>query len=88
MCVSRHQPTPICYSAGTGVAAFDVLVALCTDCVQNLRLVVDTLIEMYYSGESWCPPPSSPPRDTVRRGAIPDSQRASVYRSCSEERAY
>ncbi|XP_043240414.1 probable ubiquitin carboxyl-terminal hydrolase FAF-X isoform X2 [Amphibalanus amphitrite] len=42
-------PTPICYSAATGVAAFDVLVALCTGCVQNLRLVVDTLIEMYYS---------------------------------------
>ena len=34
------------------MAAFDVLVALCTGCVQNLRLVVDTLIEMYYSGES------------------------------------
>ncbi|XP_037075311.1 probable ubiquitin carboxyl-terminal hydrolase FAF-X, partial [Pollicipes pollicipes] len=45
----EQLPTPICYSAGTGVAAFDVLVALCTGCVQNLRLVVDTLIEMYYS---------------------------------------
>uniref|UniRef100_UPI0035900D99 ubiquitin carboxyl-terminal hydrolase 9X-like n=1 Tax=Myxine glutinosa TaxID=7769 RepID=UPI0035900D99 len=44
------QAIPVCSSPSTLSAAFDLLVALCIGCVPNLRLVADTLIEMYYSG--------------------------------------
>ncbi|XP_070538663.1 ubiquitin carboxyl-terminal hydrolase 9X-like isoform X2 [Ptychodera flava] len=43
------QAQPVCTSPLTVIAAFDLLVALCKGCVQNLRTVADMLTEMYYS---------------------------------------
>jgi len=42
---------PVCATPLTTVAAYELLVALCTNCVPNLKLVADMLQEMYYSGE-------------------------------------
>ncbi|KAI1278141.1 putative ubiquitin carboxyl-terminal hydrolase FAF-X [Halotydeus destructor] len=39
---------PICPTPATMMAAFDVLVALCTGCDRNLKVVADTLTEMFY----------------------------------------
>ena len=44
-----EEVNPICTSPSTLTAAYDVLVALCTGCVFNLKLTADTLIEMFYS---------------------------------------
>ena len=44
-----EEVNPICTSPSTLTAAYDVLVALCTGCVFNLKLTSDTLIEMFYS---------------------------------------
>ncbi|XP_071839115.1 ubiquitin carboxyl-terminal hydrolase 9X-like isoform X3 [Apostichopus japonicus] len=41
---------PVCASSASVNAAFELLVALCVNCVANMKLVVDTLREMYYSG--------------------------------------
>lgn len=41
---------PVCASSASINAAFELLVALCVNCVANMKLVVDTLREMYYSG--------------------------------------
>ncbi|XP_071799117.1 ubiquitin carboxyl-terminal hydrolase 9X-like isoform X1 [Asterias amurensis] len=41
---------PICYTPPTTNAAFDLLVALCNNCVPNLKMVAETLTDMYYSG--------------------------------------
>lgn len=41
---------PICSTSRTIRAAYELLVALCTNCVQNLRAVSDSLTQMYYSG--------------------------------------
>ena len=43
---------PICYTPPTTNAAFDLLVALCNNCVPNLKMVAETLTDMYYSGRS------------------------------------
>lgn len=45
------QAIPVCSTPLTLIAAFNLLVALCTDCVQNLRCLSEMLIEMYYAGE-------------------------------------
>lgn len=42
---------PVCASSASVNAAFDLLVALCVNCVANMKLVVETLREMYYSGK-------------------------------------
>lgn len=47
---------PICSSQTTITAAFELIVALCTSCVDNLRAVVDKLLDMYYAGHD--PPPT------------------------------
>ncbi|RWS11107.1 putative ubiquitin carboxyl-terminal hydrolase FAF-X-like protein [Dinothrombium tinctorium] len=44
-----EEVNPICNSSATLTAGFDVLVALCTGCIPNLKYVADTLIEMFYS---------------------------------------
>ncbi|KAG8178428.1 hypothetical protein JTE90_019137 [Oedothorax gibbosus] len=44
-----EQAIPVCSSCSSGVAAFDLLVALCTGCARNLRLLVEMLCEMFYS---------------------------------------
>ncbi|KAG1670256.1 putative ubiquitin carboxyl-terminal hydrolase FAF-X [Nymphon striatum] len=46
---STEQAIPVCSSAVTTNAAFDLLVALCTGCVPNLQLVTSMLTDMYYS---------------------------------------
>lgn len=43
------QVSPICGSGPTFMAAFDLLVGLCTGCVPNLKLVAQMLIEMFHS---------------------------------------
>ena len=47
------KAVPVCTSPHTVTAAFDLLVALCTNCVTNLTSLSDMLIEMYYSGALW-----------------------------------
>ena len=49
---SIEEINPICSSAATLAAAFDVLVALCTGCIDNLRLVSQTLTDMFYTDEA------------------------------------
>jgi len=44
------QAIPVCSSPMTVIAGYDLLVALCTNCVQNLRCLSEMLTEMYYSG--------------------------------------
>ncbi|GFU01705.1 probable ubiquitin carboxyl-terminal hydrolase FAF-X [Nephila pilipes] len=44
-----EQAIPVCSSSSSVVAAFDLLVALCSGCAPNLRLLVDMLCEMFYS---------------------------------------
>lgn len=46
-----EQMVPVCSSPLTVIAAFDLLVALCTGCVQNLKFLATMLIEMYYTSE-------------------------------------
>ena len=46
------QAIPVCSTPLTVIAAFDLLVALCTGCVQNLRCLSEMLNEMYYTGEA------------------------------------
>ena len=45
------EATPVCTSPATVIAAYDLLVALCTGCVPNLRSLAAMLIDMYHSGE-------------------------------------
>lgn len=46
------QAVPVCTTPGTLTMAFDFLVALCVECVHNMRLLVEMLSEMFYSGKS------------------------------------
>ncbi|XP_013401949.1 probable ubiquitin carboxyl-terminal hydrolase FAF-X isoform X1 [Lingula anatina] len=45
-----EQAIPVCSTPQTVIAAFDLLVALCTGCVQNLQMLAEMLTDMYYSG--------------------------------------
>lgn len=45
-----EQAVPVCSSSHTVVAAYDLLVALCMDCVLNLKYLSNMIIEMYYTG--------------------------------------
>ena len=49
--VWSKRVTPICSTPQTLVAAFDLLVALCRGCVQNLKVLSDILCDFYYSGK-------------------------------------
>lgn len=42
-------PPPVCRTPHTIAAACDLLVALCQNCVPNMKLLVDTLIDMFCS---------------------------------------
>ena len=43
------QVVPVCSSPQTVMAAFDLIVGLCTGCAPNLKLVAQILCEMFYS---------------------------------------
>ena len=45
------QAIPVCSTSVTQIAAYDLLVALCTGCVHNLRLAAQMLTDMYYAGK-------------------------------------
>ncbi|KAG8450507.1 hypothetical protein GDO86_002966 [Hymenochirus boettgeri] len=45
-----EQAIPVCSSPATINAGFELLVALAVGCVRNLRQIVDTLNDMYYTG--------------------------------------
>lgn len=47
--LSQDQAIPVCTTPGTLTMAFDFLVALCVECVHNMRLLVEMLSEMFYS---------------------------------------
>ncbi|XP_052783474.1 probable ubiquitin carboxyl-terminal hydrolase FAF-X isoform X2 [Mya arenaria] len=47
-----EQATPVCSAPLTTIAAYDLLVALCTGCVPNLRTLAALLIDMYYNVEA------------------------------------
>lgn len=44
------QAIPVCSTPQATNAAFDLLVGLCVGCVQNMKLLVHMLTEMFYSG--------------------------------------
>ena len=46
-----EQTVPVCSTPPTVIAAFDLLVALCTNCVPNLKCLAHMLLEMFYNGE-------------------------------------
>ena len=46
-----EQAMPVCTSPGAVNAAYDLLVALCTGCVPNLKSLAAMLIDMYYNGK-------------------------------------
>ena len=48
-----EQAMPVCSSPGAVNAAYDLLVALCTGCVPNLKSLAAMLIDMYYNGKNW-----------------------------------
>lgn len=48
--LSLEPAVPVCSSAQTQAAAFDLLVALCVGCVPNCRQLVNMLTDMFYSG--------------------------------------
>ena len=50
--VHIEEINPICSSPATLAAAFDVLVALCTGCINNLQVVSQTLTDMFYTEEA------------------------------------
>ncbi|OWF40886.1 probable ubiquitin carboxyl-terminal hydrolase FAF-X isoform X2 [Mizuhopecten yessoensis] len=45
------QAVPVCSASSTVIAAFELLVALCTNCLPNLRCLAGMLTEMFYNGE-------------------------------------
>ncbi|XP_052271352.1 probable ubiquitin carboxyl-terminal hydrolase FAF-X [Dreissena polymorpha] len=47
-----EQAMPVCNTPSTVIAAYDLLVALCTGCVPNLQFLSSMLIDMYYNGEA------------------------------------
>uniref|UniRef100_A0AAR2KQL9 USP domain-containing protein n=1 Tax=Pygocentrus nattereri TaxID=42514 RepID=A0AAR2KQL9_PYGNA len=49
-----EQAIPVCSSPATITAGFELLVALAVGCVRNLKQIVDTLTDMYYSGMCSC----------------------------------
>lgn len=44
-------PPPVCRSPHTVAAASELLVALCQNSIPNMRLIVNTLVDMFFSGE-------------------------------------
>ncbi|XP_059175144.1 probable ubiquitin carboxyl-terminal hydrolase FAF-X isoform X4 [Physella acuta] len=44
-----EHAVPVCSSPHTVVAAYDLLVALCMECVENLQYLANMIIEMYYT---------------------------------------
>ncbi|KAB7498699.1 putative ubiquitin carboxyl-terminal hydrolase FAF-X, partial [Armadillidium nasatum] len=44
-----EQAIPVCSSQPTVIAAYDLLVTLCTGCVQNLNTLANMLTNMFYS---------------------------------------
>ncbi|XP_074657837.1 ubiquitin carboxyl-terminal hydrolase 9X-like [Tubulanus polymorphus] len=44
---------PICCTPLTLIAAYDLLVALCTGCVPNLKLLSEMIMDMYYTGNEY-----------------------------------
>lgn len=46
-----EQAVPVCTTAATVTAAFDLLVSLCTRCVKNLKCLANMLIDMFYTEE-------------------------------------
>ena len=47
---TMEHAVPVCSSPHTVLAAYDLLVALCMECVQNLEFLAHMIIEMYYTG--------------------------------------
>ncbi len=45
------EPRPVCRSPATVSAAFDLLVGLCTGCSPNLKVVVQMLLDMFFTGK-------------------------------------
>lgn len=47
--LSSTQASPVCTTPQSTSAAFDLLVGLCIGCVQNMKLLVTMLTDMFYS---------------------------------------
>lgn len=44
------EVTPVCKSPNSTNAAFDLIISLCINCVDNLKLTVEMLTQYFYSG--------------------------------------
>jgi len=53
--ITQGHVVAICQSTNTINAAYDLLVALCTGCIQNLELVSNSLSNMFHFGMSFLP---------------------------------
>lgn len=42
---------PICRTSAALDAAYEILVMLCKECLPNLKLLTDSLTDMFYSGK-------------------------------------
>lgn len=49
--IPAEQVNPVCATTATVIAAYDLLVTLCTGCAANLTIVAEMLTNMYYSGQ-------------------------------------
>ena len=47
--IPAEQVNPVCSTQSTVIAAYDLLVTLCTNCAANLTLVAEMLTRMFYS---------------------------------------
>lgn len=52
--IAQGHVMPICQTTETINAAYELLVALCTGCVENLQQVSEILTEMFYQGGYLC----------------------------------
>ena len=48
----KEPPPPICQTTMSTSAAFDLLVTLGTDCIDNLRLIDNYITNLFYSGKT------------------------------------
>lgn len=52
--LAEDPAIPICDTPQTQAAAFDLLISLCLNCVQNYKQLVAMLTEMFYNGNCSC----------------------------------
>lgn len=49
--INSNGPPPVCRSPHTVAAACELLVALCQGSIPNMKLIVNTMVDMFFSGK-------------------------------------